>query len=132
MKVANISLTLLSGALVLAAGTFAGETNKATLRLQEKVSVEGNQLAPGNYKLEWSGTGQDVQVNIIRGKETVATVPARLVEQPARNAQDAYGTSAEPDGSKALTSVYVGGKTFALQFDGAESAQHTSSQQSSK
>jgi hypothetical protein len=132
MKVANIGLTILAGALLFAAGTFAGETNKATLRLQEKVSIEGNQLAPGNYKLEWDGAGPDVQVNILRGKETVATVPARLVEQPARNAQDAYGTSAEPDGSKALTSVYVGGKTFTLQFAGAQAAQHSTSQQGSK
>jgi hypothetical protein len=73
-----------------------------------------------------------VQVNILRGKETVATVPARLVEQPVRNAQDAYGTSAEPDGSKALTSVYVGGKAFTLQFEGAQAAQHSTSQQGSK
>jgi hypothetical protein len=132
MKVRNIGLTFVAGALLFAAGTFAGEANKATLRLQEKVSIEGNQLAPGNYKLEWEGAGPDVQVNILRGKETVATVPARLVEQPVRNAQDAYGTNAAPDGSKALTSVYVGGKTFTLQFEGAQAAQHSTSQQGSR
>lgn len=132
MKVRNIGLTFLASALLFAAGAFAGEANKATLRLQEKVSIEGNQLAPGNYKLEWDGAGPDVQVNILRGKETVATVPARLVEQPVRNAQDAYGTSAAPDGSKALTSVYVGGKTFTLQFEGAQAAQHSTSQQGSR
>jgi hypothetical protein len=132
MKVAKIGLTLLAGALLFAAGTFAGEANKATLRLQEKVSVEGKQLAPGNYKLEWDGAGPDVQVNILRGKETVATVPAHLVEQPARNAQDAYSTNAEPDGSKALTGIYVGGKTFALQFEGAQAAQPSTSQQGSR
>ena len=128
MKVANIGLTILAGALLFAAGTFAGEANKANLHLQEKVSIEGKQLAPGNYKLEWDGAGPDVQVSILRGKETVATVPARLVEQPARNAQDAYGTNAEPDGSKALTSIYVSGKTFALQFEGAQAARPTSQQ----
>jgi hypothetical protein len=132
MKVAKIGLTLFAGALLFAAGTLAGEANKATLRLQEKVSVEGKQLAPGNYKLEWDGAGPDVQVNILRGKETVATVPARLVEQPARNAQDAYSTNAEPDGSRALTSIYIGGKTFALQFEGAQAAQHSTSPQSSR
>jgi len=132
MKVRNIGLTFLASALLFAAGAFAGEANKATLHLQEKVSIEGNQLAPGNYKLEWDGAGPDVQVNILRGKETVATVPARLVEQPVRNAQDAYGTSAAPDGSKALTSVYVGGKTFTLQFEGAQAAQHSTSQQGSR
>ena len=93
MKVANISLTVLAGALLLAAGSFAGgEANKATLRLQEKVTVEGKQLTPGTYRLEWDGTGPDVRVNILRGRETVATVPAHLVEQQTRNAQDAYGT----------------------------------------
>jgi hypothetical protein len=132
MKVRNIGLTFLAGVLLLAAGTFAGEANKATLRLQEKVTVEGKQLTPGTYRLEWEGTGPDVRVNILRGKETVATVPAHLFEQQARNAQDAYGTSAEPDGSKSLTSIYVGGKNFTLQLQGTEAAQHSGSQQSSK
>jgi len=55
MKVANITLTFLAGALLLATGSFAGEANKATLRLQEKVTVEGKQLPPGTYRLEWDG-----------------------------------------------------------------------------
>ena len=128
MKVANISLTFLAGALLLATGSFAGEANKATLRLQEKVTVEGKQLTPGTYRLEWDGTGPDVRVNILRGRETVATVPAHLVEQQTRNAQDAYGTSAEADGSKSLTSIFIAGKNFALQLQGTEAAQHSSSQ----
>lgn len=127
MKVVNITLTFLAGALLLAAGTLAGEANKATLRLQEKVTVEGKQLTPGTYRLEWDGAGPDVRVNIVRGKETVATVPAHLVEQQARNAQDAYGTSAEADGSRSLTSIYVGGKNFSLQLQGTEAAQHSTS-----
>ena len=131
MKVANISLTFLAGALLFATGSFAGgEANKATLRLQEKVTVEGKQLTPGTYRLEWDGTGPDVRVNILRGRETVATVPAHLVEQQTRNAQDAYGTSAEADGSKSLTSIFIAGKNFALQLQGTEAAQHSSSQSS--
>lgn len=132
MKLTRISFPFIAAALVLAAATFAGEANKATLRLQEKVTVEGKQLNPGTYKLEWDGAGPDVQVNILRGKETVATVPARLVEQATRNAQDAYGTNAEADGSRSLTSIYVGGRNFTLQLQGTEAAQHSSSQQNSK
>ena len=132
MKVRNISLTFLAGAVVLGAGTFAGEANKATLRLQQKVTVEGKQLTPGTYRLEWDGTGPDVRVNILRGKQTVATVPAHIVEQQARNAQDAYGTSVESDGSKSLTSIYVGGKNLTLQLQGTEAAQHSESSPSSK
>jgi hypothetical protein len=100
--------------------------------LQEKVTVEGKQLSPGTYRLEWDGTGPDVRVNILRGKEMVATVPAHLVEQQARNAQDGYGTNAEADGSRSLTSVYVAGKHFILQLQGTEAAQHSASQQSPK
>jgi hypothetical protein len=55
-----------------------------------------------------------------------------LVEQQARNAQDGYGTSAEADGSKSLTSVYVAGKHFILQLQGTEAAQHSGSQQNPK
>lgn len=127
MKVAKIGLTFLAGALLLSVGTLAGEANKATLRLQEKVTVEGKQLTPGTYRLEWDGAGPDVRVNIVRGKETVATVPAHVVEQQARNAQDAYGTNEEADGSRSLTSIYVGGKNFSLQLQGTEAAQHSTS-----
>lgn len=130
MKVVNISLTFLGGALLLAAGAFAGEANKATLRLQEKVTVEGKQLSPGTYRLEWDGTGPDVRVNILRGKETVATVPAHLVGQQAR--QDGYATNAEADGSRSLTSIYVAGKNLTLQLQGTEAAEHSGSQQSPK
>jgi hypothetical protein len=130
MKVVNISLAFLGGALLLAAGAFAGEANKATLRLQEKVSVEGKQLSPGTYRLEWDGAGPDVRVSILRGKETVATVPAHLVEQQARNAQDGYATTAEADGSKSLNSIYLAGKHFILQLQATEAA--SGSQQSPK
>jgi len=127
MKVAHVSLTFLAGALLLAAATLAGEANKATLRLQEKVTVEGKHRTPGTYRLEWDGAGPEVHVNILRGKENVATVPAHVVEQQTRNAQDAYATSVEPDGSKSLTSIYVAGRNFALQLQGTEAAQHSSS-----
>lgn len=132
MKASKIGSALLASALLFAASAFAGETNKMTLRLQEKVTVEGKQLNPGTYKLEWDGSGPNVQVNILQGKDSIATVPARLVQEPIRNNEDAYATNSEPDGSTVLTYIYVGGKRFSLQFEDAQAAQPTNTEQGSK
>jgi hypothetical protein len=116
MKISKVS-TLLFGAALLSSAVFAGETNKGNLNLSDKVVVDGKPLVPGNYKVEWDGSGPAVQVRLIQGKQTVATLPAHLTEQASPNAQNAYGTATEPDGSLSLTAIYPGGKRVALQFD---------------
>ena len=132
MKVLKIGSTLLAGGLLFAASAFAKESNKMTLRLQDRVTVEGKALNPGEYKLEWDGTGPNVQVSIRQGKETIATVPARLIEEPTRNNEDAYATNSESDGSTVLTNIYVGGRRVSLQFEDTQASQPTNTEQGSK
>src|SRR3989442_1722396 len=77
MNSKNISKGLLLGAsLFLATAAFAGE--KASVKVYESVKLNGKTIAPGKYDLEWSGTGPDVQLNIRKGSETVATAPAKI------------------------------------------------------
>jgi hypothetical protein len=129
MKLSRLIVTLFGAVLLFAAGTFAADINKGTLHLTEKVSVQGKELAPGKYTVQWEGTGPTVQVNIRKGKETVATVPAHMVEQATRNYADAYGSETQPDGSKSLTAIYLGGKNFSLEL-GQEANQQSSTNSS--
>jgi hypothetical protein len=117
MKVSKVSILLFGAALLSSSAVLAGDTNKGNLNLSDKVVVDGKPLGPGNYKVEWDGSGPAVQVRLIQGKQTVATLPAHLTEQTSPNEQNAYGTAAEPDGSLTLTAIYPGGKRVALQFD---------------
>ncbi len=123
MKMSRISILVFGAALLFSSGVRAGDTNKGTLQLSEKVTVEGKFLDSGKYTVEWNGTGPTVQVTLLQGKQTVATFPAHLTEQAAPNPSAAYGTAAEPDGSRSLIAIYPAGKRLALQLDQNQAAQ---------
>ena len=128
MKMSRILVTLFGAALLLGSTVLAGDSNKSTVSIAEKVSVEGKTVAPGIYKVQWDGTGPTVQVTLLQGKRTVATFSAQITEQAAKNAVDAYGSSAQPDGSRTLTAIYVGGKHTVLQVEQTAASQQSSAQ----
>lgn len=122
MKVVRISLFLFTGSLLLSTAIFAGPTNKKSLHVYDNVIVEGKQLAPGDYKFEWSESGSDVQVSILRGKDTVAVVSARVVPVSNPATGDSYSVQSLPDGSKALTELSFSGKAYDLEIQAAAAA----------
>lgn len=128
MKTLKVSILLFGAALLFSSSALAGEVNKGTLDLSEKVIVDGKALQPGTYKVEWEGSEPTVQVTLFQGRETVATFPARLTEQPYPNSDNAYGSSAGPDGSRELKSIYIGGKRDVLEIQQAGAHQPTSAQ----
>jgi hypothetical protein len=75
MKVSIISRRLLPGlALLLATSAFAANKgNKGSIELDKSTTVSGHQLAPGQYKLTWDGTGSDVELMILSHGKLVAT-----------------------------------------------------------
>jgi len=99
-------------ALLLATSAFAA--NKGSLQVQEPVSVNGTQLAPGDYKVEWDGTGPSVEMSILKGKKVVTKVPAHIVDIGAASPSDATVVKSNGDGTKTLSEVRLSGKKFAL------------------
>jgi hypothetical protein len=126
MKLSKVSIFLIGSALVFSAGAFAGDANKGKLRLQGETIVDGQPLNPGNYTVEWTGTGPTVQVTLLKGKQTVATFPAHITEQQRPNHDDAYGSAPEPDGSRRLTAIYISGKRTALELEQNQASQQSS------
>ena len=126
MKILKLSVFLFAVALFGSAAAFAGDNNKVTLNLFEKVSVEGRTLSPGHYTVSWEGSGPTVQVTIAQGKQTLASFSAHVTEQATPNPATAYGSSLEADGSHSLTSIYVGGKRTSLELEQKEARQQTS------
>lgn len=51
--------------------------------------VAGQALAAGEYKMTWTGEGDQVQVQIMAGKKTILTAPAKLVDRPQASSNDA-------------------------------------------
>lgn len=99
-------------ALLLATSAFAA--NKGSLQIQEPTSVNGTKLAPGDYKLEWDGSGPSVELSIMQGKKVIVKVPAHVVDlnRPAQN--DAAVVKNSEDGTKTLSEVRLSGKKFAF------------------
>ena len=67
MTLSAICKNLLPGlALLLATSAFAANTvNKGTFEVFEPQTISGHQLAPGQYKLTWGGTGSRVELMIL-------------------------------------------------------------------
>jgi hypothetical protein len=120
MKASKISKGLLLGlALLLATSVFA--INKGSLQVSDPVTVNGKQIGAGEYTVKWEGNGPDVELNILHGKNIVATVPARMVDLDRAASRDSAVTVVNPDGHKSLNEIRFSGKKYALAI-GAESA----------
>ncbi len=115
MKFATVSKSLVMGlALLLACNAFAA--TKASLSLQSPTTVNGTKLKAGDYKLEWDGSGPDVEVSILLGKTVLAKVPAKVVDlnSPAQNS--AAVIKMNGDGTGTLAGARFQGKKFALEL----------------
>jgi len=91
----------------------AAGKNSQSVNIAEEVRVANTQLKPGDYKLEWSGSGPDVQVTFLRNNKAVATVPATLENQTSPY-QAAVETRSEND-TKVLQSIVF--KNHVLKFN---------------
>jgi hypothetical protein len=101
-------------ALLLASSAFAA--TKGQLQLQSPTMVNGTQLKAGDYKLEWEGTGPDVEVSILQGRKVIAKVPAKVVELKTKAEQNSAIVSNNTDGTSSLAGVHFAGKTTALEL----------------
>jgi len=121
MKASKISKGLLLGlALLLATSVFAA--NKGSLQVSDPVTVNGKQIAAGEYTVKWDGNGPNVELNILRGKNVVATVPARMVDLESTPSRDSAVTVVGADGQKSLNEIRFSGKKYAFAI-GAQTAQ---------
>jgi hypothetical protein len=115
MKFATVMKSLVVGlALTLASSAFAA--SKANLTLNNPTSINGTKLKAGDYKLEWDGSGPNVEVSIMQGKKVVTKVAAKVVDLNQSSANDAALLKQNSDGTTTLAGVRFQGKKFALEL----------------
>jgi len=128
MKFATVSKTLVMGlALLLASSAFAA--TKGSLQLTNAVTVNGTTLKPGDYKLQWEGSGPNVELSIMQGKNVIAKAPAHIVDLDTPSNNDAAVTRKDDSGSRSLTGVRFHGKKFALELAASDGMQASGSSQ---
>ena len=96
-------LALLSVLAVLSPlGAFARDKNQRSVAIPNAVQVGGNQLEPGHDKLQWQGSGPEVQVTFQQDGKTVATAQAELKTNDKHVTQDEIVTD-----SANKASIYI-------------------------
>ena len=104
-----------AGLLVLAlVPAVYGADASHPLTLTKGVAVNGTAVQAGDYKMKWTGSGDNVDVSIARGKHVLATSPAHVVALDTAPAQDTLYYRQNADGSQSLSEVRCGGKKFAI------------------
>jgi len=112
MKRVGFAGVLAGIAMVFATTALAAE--KGSMKLFDPTLVNGVQLSPGDYALQWDGTGNTVQVQILQGKKVVVTTAAVLVQLKAPASQNITSTRDAGNNAKALTEIEFRGKSYAL------------------
>jgi len=113
MKFATASKSVVLGlALLLASSAFAG--TKLSLLLNNPVTVNGTTLKPGDYKVQWEGTGPNVELSFLQGKNVVAKTPAHVVELQTPSPQDVALSIKNDSGPNSLAGLRFRGRKFEL------------------
>jgi len=107
-------LSLLAGvAMLLPLSAFAKDTNQGKFTISQSVQVGSTQLKPGDYKVEWDGSGDAVEVKILQGKKTVATSSGKLVNHDQTAPYNAVILK-DASGGKAINEIDFGNRKEAL------------------
>lgn len=104
------------GILIILAFSLSLFAATGSINLRVPGTVNGTQLSAGDYKLDWTGEGENVQVNII-GKGVKVTVPASITRSSQKLA-DAVVKST--DGT--INEVHISGKNLIVKFNAPVSA----------
>ena len=115
---------VLGSALVLATSAFAA--SKGALQLTAPATVAGKQLAAGDYTVKWDGNGPSVQLEILKGKNVVATVPAQVVTLDHESNYDSAVVNTDGSGARVLSQIRFSGKRMALSVGGEAGGSNSS------
>ncbi len=118
MKKSYLTVVLTLTCLLALGGSARATRDRArSVEIFDVVQIGSTQLKPGNYKVEWQGTGPAVQVSFQRNGKTVVTVPGTLKTNDDQVTQDAIVTEATSAGTSTLKEIDFGHQKEALVFD---------------
>jgi hypothetical protein len=123
MKSLKFGALALAALLVLSLGSFAKDknNNEGKFTLTNSAQIGSTQLKAGDYKAAWEGTGSDVQVKILQGKNVVATTSAKLVDK--QNASDSVTLGGADSNARTVDEIDFAHAKKALVFGSAQTAQ---------
>jgi hypothetical protein len=118
MKITTYIACFVALALGTSMSAFARDNNSGNFTLTDTVEVGSTQLAPGDYKAEWSGTPDNLKVNIMHGSKTVATAEGRIKNLDKPAPYTAVETKTMNNNMLMLNEIDFDHRTEALQLGG--------------
>ena len=117
MKQIKYTVLLSVIALLSSVSALARDKNQHSVEIPDSVQVGSTQLEPGHYKVEWQGTGPEIQVNFVRDGRTVATAPGTLKTNDAHVIQDDVVTDTTSANTKTLKEIDFSRNKESLVFE---------------
>jgi hypothetical protein len=117
MKQIRFATLLSMLALLSSVSALARDKNQHSVEIPYSLQVSGTELKPGSYRVEWQGTGPEIQVNFVRDGKTVATVPGTLKTNDAQVVQDDIVTDTTSANTQTLKEIDFGRNKESLVFE---------------
>jgi hypothetical protein len=117
MRLIKYTALLSTLALMFAVSAFARDKNQYSVEIPDSVQVGGTQLQPGSYKVEWHGTGPEVQVTFVHDGKTIATAPGTLTTNDSHVIQDDIVTDNTSANTKSLKEIDFAHNKESLVFE---------------
>jgi hypothetical protein len=118
MKLAQYSASFVIIALALTVSAFAKDNHSGKFTLSDPAQVGSTQLAPGDYKAQWSGPADDVKIDIVQNGRVVATTQGKIQTLPQPAPYNAVTTKTLDNNTKALDGIEFDNRTDALVLAG--------------
>ncbi len=104
---------------------FAKPNKTYSVTISQAVTVGSTQIAAGDYKLSWEGTGPAVKVTLARSGESSVVVNAKLVNEKNGLSDPSIMTNAK-NGTIILQEIEL--KSNTLIFEGGDATQKQASE----
>jgi hypothetical protein len=97
-------MAIVALALMTPVALLAAPKNSAKVTFSQTVTVNGTQVPPGDYRVEWQGTGASVEASILQAGKVLASAPATLVIEKT-NLNGAFETKEGANNSHILQAI---------------------------
>ena len=111
---ANIWVAL---AILLTASLWAAAASSHTLSFRTPVQLNGSEMKPGFYEVQWVSHSPEATVTFRRNGQVIATAAGKWVERESKSPADSVVYSNNTDGTHTLKELRFGGSKRVLVFD---------------
>jgi hypothetical protein len=94
----------------------AAAANSHTVSVKTPISLNGTEITPGFYVVEWVTHSPEATVTFTRNGKVVVMAPGKMVERDNKSSADAVVYTNNADGSHTLKEIRFAGKKQVLVF----------------